>query len=77
MENRPAARGLFQQELTTAFDLITSQPEIAPLAGEAESPGVRRFTLSRIRYYLYYRHGRDVVHVLALWHSSRGTGPDL
>ncbi len=41
--------------------------------------GVRRLHLKRIRYYLYYRVKDDPqqVEILALWHTSRGTGPDL
>jgi plasmid stabilization system protein ParE len=75
--NRPAAPRLFREELSRAFDLITEQPEIAPIAPEAEASGVRRFNLSRIRYHLYYRRRGDAVEVLALWHSSRGSTPDL
>ena len=75
--NRQAAPRLFRDELRQAFELITEQPEIAPIAPEVEAPNVRRFHLSRIRYHLYYRRREDTVEVLALWHSSRGSGPDL
>jgi len=75
--NRQAAPHLFREELSRAFDLITEQPEIAPIAPEVDAPGVRRFHLSRIRYHLYYRRRGEAVEVLALWHSSRGSSPDL
>ena len=75
--NRQAAPRLFREELSRAFDLIAEQPDIAPGAPETDAPGVRRFHLSRIRYHLYYRRRGDTVEVLALWHTSRGSAPDL
>jgi hypothetical protein len=41
-ENRPAARGLFRQELTRGFELITTQPEIGIQALDTSMAGVRR-----------------------------------
>lgn len=38
---------------------------------------VRRVTLPRIRYFLYYRVTDNVLQVLALWHASRGQEPSL
>jgi len=37
----------------------------------------RRLLLSRIRYRLYYRAEGEVVEILALWHTSRGTPPPI
>ncbi|HEV7504024.1 MAG TPA: type II toxin-antitoxin system RelE/ParE family toxin [Thermoanaerobaculia bacterium] len=75
-ENRQSAPGMFQQELTRGFELITTQPYVGPRAPDADLPDVRRLHLSRIHYHLYYRvEGRDVIEVLALWHTSRGQGP--
>ena len=76
-KNRTAAPDLFMDEIKRAFRLITEQPEIAPIARDTQAADVRRFHLSRIRYNVYYRHRDDMVEVLAVWHSSRGTGPDL
>lgn len=76
-ENRRGALGLFQEELTKAFDLITTHPRIAPLAQDLRARDVRRFHLSRIHYHLYYRVRTDVIDVLALWHASRGSTPNL
>jgi len=33
--------------------------------------------LKRIHYYLYYRVEQDDIEILALWHTSRGTGPPI
>ncbi|MFL6261178.1 MAG: type II toxin-antitoxin system RelE/ParE family toxin [Thermoanaerobaculia bacterium] len=76
--NRRAAPGLFRQELTRGFELITTQPNIGPRALDVELPEVRRLHLLRIHYFLYYRVvGEEAVEVLALWHTSRGQGPFL
>jgi len=76
-ENRPAARGLFREELKRGFEIITTQPGIGASALDSGLTGVRRLHLSRIRYHLYYRFTAEAVEVLALWHTSRGTGPSL
>ncbi len=77
-ENRPAARGLFRQELERGFDLVTTQPGIGVRALDVAIQGVRRFHLYRIHYFLYYRLVDDeVVEVLALWHTRRGQGPPI
>ena len=76
--NRPAARGLFRQELTRGFDFITTQPEIGTKALDTPLQEIRRLHLIRIRYYLYYRvQNDDAVEVVALWHTSRGQGPPV
>jgi plasmid stabilization system protein ParE len=76
-ENRRAAPGLFRQELTRGFELITSQPNLGPRALDADLQEVRRVHLYRIGYYLYYRNRDEAVEVLALWHTSRGEKPPL
>ena len=76
-KNRRAAPDLFREELEKAFDLITTQPNIGPIAQNVNQPGVRRFHLSRIHYQLYYRHQGEMVEVLALWHDARGYGPEF
>lgn len=74
--NRPAARGLFRQELTRGFELIITQPEIGTKALDAPVLGVRRIHLFRIHYHLYYRlPDEGTVEVLALWHVRRGSRP--
>jgi len=77
--NRPKAPGAFREEIERAFELVSSQPQIGTKAGNVRLAGVRRIHLSRIRYHLYYRvrESPRVVEVLALWHTSRGSGPGL
>ena len=75
--NRPAAPEALAFELDRAFQLIRMRPAIGPRALSARLPRVRRFHLSLVRYHVYYRVQGDVVVVLALWHTSRGSAPDI
>lgn len=76
-ENRPLAPGTLDEELTEAFSLLSVEPGIGAPALNVRAEGVRRVHLARVHYYLYYRVRRGQVEVLALWHTSRGTGPFL
>jgi len=76
-ENRPSAPGAIREDLDRILGLLSVEPGIGTQARSATLPGVRRVTLSRIRYYLYYRVSDDFLEVLALWHTSRGRQPDL
>lgn len=76
-ENRPAAPGAVLEDLDQILDLLCVQPAMGTRAQRATLSGVRRVTLSRIRHYVYYRVVDDALQVLALWHTSRGLGPNL
>ena len=76
-KNRPAAPGAILEDLDRTLGFLCVQPTMGARARRATLSGVRRVTLSRIRYYLYYRVVDDVLQVLALWHTSRGLGPSL
>lgn len=76
-QNRPLSPGALYEELAEAFSLLGKQPAIGSPALNARTKGVRRVHLSRVHYYLYYRVRDDEVQVLALWHTSRGAGPQL
>lgn len=77
--NRSKAPRAFKEDLQRAFDQLARQPLIGSPATNEKLPAVRRLHLSRIRYYLYYRVREDLptIEILALWHTSRGSGPDL
>lgn len=70
LQNRDKAPEAFDEELDRVFELIESHPYIAP-AVRVRQRMVRRYTIERIRYYLYYRVEKDYVRVLSLWHTSR------
>ena len=77
--NRPLTPEAMTQEVARAFELIALQPRIGVAAASAKLAGVRRVRLARVRYYLYYRvqDSHEAVDVLAFWHASRGTDPEL
>jgi plasmid stabilization system protein ParE len=77
--NRPAAPRVLPEEIERAFHLVAFQPGIGARAVNTKLAGVRRLHLSRIRYHLYYRVASDggAVEILALWHTSRRTGPGV
>lgn len=77
--NRPAAPRLLERELLAVLTLLQSAPlSGAPLRSH-RLPGVRRASLPRTRYLLYYRvlETPDNLRVLRLWHASRGMAPTL
>jgi len=76
-QNRPFAPGAVRQDLDRILGLLSVQPGIGARTRSAKLQGVRRITLSRIRYYVYYRVSGDALEVLAFWHTSRGRRPRL
>lgn len=77
--NRPKAPDIFAVELERALQILASQPLIGSRARNVKLAGVRRLHLPRVHYHLYYRvtPQPEVVEILALWHTSRGTSPNL
>ena len=65
------------EDLDRILRLLSAQPNIGARARRAKLGEVRRVTLSRIRYCLYYRVTGESLEVLALWHASRGAEPKL
>ena len=76
-QNRPAAPDAVFEDLNRVLGLLLVEPEMDARARSTRLPDVRRVTLSRIRYHLYYRLVDDAIQVLAFWHTSRGRGPEL
>lgn len=79
-QNRRQAPEALHEELERAVQLIALQPEVGATARNTKLSGVRRVLLSRVRYHLYYRvvdGPPRLVEVLALWHTSRGSGPQV
>jgi len=76
-ENRLSAPGAAREELDRILGLLSVHPGLGARARRAILKDVRRATLPRIRYYLYYRVSDDALEVLAFWHTSRGQEPPL
>lgn len=75
--NRPAAPGAVRKDLEAVFALLVEQPGVGTAVPEASSPGIRRFHVDRIGYWVYYRVRDERLEVISVWHSSRGTGPAI
>ncbi len=77
--HRTKAPDAFSVELERALQLLASQPSIGAKARNVKLADVRRIHLPRVHYHLYYRVISDpmTVEILALWHTKRGTSPDL
>src|SRR5688572_33491654 len=76
--NRPNAPTAFITDLQNSLSLIASHPGIGARARNTRLEGVHRVHLARVHYYLYYRVTKGHwIEVLALWHTSRGTNPEL
>ena len=77
--NRPKAPDAFAVELERALQLLASQPAIGAQVRNVKLAGVRRIHLPRVHYHLYYRVVSEParMEILALWHTKRGTSPDL
>lgn len=73
--HRRAAPGAVRLDLQAALALLVEQPGMGEEVREASSPGVRRFHLDRIRYWVYYRVRGSKLEVVSIWHSSRSSGP--
>jgi plasmid stabilization system protein ParE len=78
LQHRDKAPFAFDEEVGALFDLLEDRPGLVgrPVI---EPPGTRRVYLARIRYYVYFQVSSDeeLVEILALWHASRGSGPQL
>ncbi len=69
--NRDKAPGAFDEELESALLYISENLSISTAYHDARRPGVRRFLIERIRYYIYFRVTGNSIQVLRIWHASR------
>jgi plasmid stabilization system protein ParE len=76
-KERPAAPGLFTEELAAAFALLGDAPEAGRRYPHSTVSDVRRILLRSSRYHVYYRLLENEVVVLAVWSGVRGAGPEL
>ena len=76
-QNRPAVPGAIHQDVGEILSVLVNQPGVGMPTRRGRIKGLRRVTLTRVRYYLYYRVSEDVLEVLAFWHTSRGRQPRI
>jgi len=75
--NRNDAPDLFSSELGDAFSMLEVAPRSGKLYRRSELKGIRRLLLPASRNHVYYLVGTEVVLVLAVWGSVKGSGPEL
>jgi plasmid stabilization system protein ParE len=77
--NRPKAPNAIREELERASSIISVHPELGSRARKTSLSGVRRLHLTRVRYHVYYwvLTNPERIEILAFWHASRGSPPDL
>jgi plasmid stabilization system protein ParE len=79
LEENHGTSEIFQGELEGALIQISAVPESAPVYRESRGRAIRRLLLPRSSYHAYFQIDEEhsTATVVALWHTSRGDGPDL
>jgi plasmid stabilization system protein ParE len=77
--NRQASPHALSEDVARAFALLTLQPGIGVPARSERLRNIRRLTLRRVGYFLFYRvvPEREEVQVLRFRHARRRPGPTL
>jgi plasmid stabilization system protein ParE len=75
-EHREKAPDAFDEDFAGLLTMLEHMPR-AEGAPVAQRPGVRRAVLRRVRYNVYFIVEESTVLILAVWHASRGTPPNL
>lgn len=76
-QHRPAAPGAIRQDIAEMLAVLVLQPGVGMPTRRVHIQGLRRVTLDRVRYYLYYRVAEGALEVVAFWHTSRGRPPRI
>src|SRR5216684_1857529 len=70
--NRQKAPSAFDDDVATAIDDIRIEPGLGVSVAGTKRSNMRRITLQRVRYYIYYRvDEEDALVVLVVRHTSR------
>ena len=75
--NRSSAPNAIRHDVAQILAILSTQPGVGAPARRGRVKGLRRVTLTRVRYYLYYRASGGVLEVLAFWHTRRGRQPHV
>jgi len=78
-ENRTKNPTLFEDEIEAAIARLASFPKVARPYREVGNREIRRLCLRGSNHYVYcvIYEDRELVQVVAVWHTSRGLGPSL
>jgi hypothetical protein len=77
--NRTAVPMAIREDFQSMAAKLALSPEIGRRATNTKARNVRQVSLKRVGYFIYYRiAGQPArLEILALWHSSRGKGPQI
>ena len=76
-QNRPAAPGAVRIEIISALMILLLQPGIGEKVESGRPVQVRRYRTDKTKRWIYYRVKGDVLEVLSVWGTERGSGPKL
>jgi plasmid stabilization system protein ParE len=78
-EHRANVPSLFARELEAAFVRVAAGPMGFAVFRETKGRVIRRLLMPRTSYHVFFEvdQRQQKVHVLAIWHASRGRGPRL
>lgn len=75
--NRPAALGAIRLNLQSALRVLAEHSGIGTKVERDRKVDVRRFYLTRIRYFIYFRVTGQSLEVITSWHERRGAEPSV
>ena len=75
--NRPASRGLFDEEMAIAIEQIRAAPQVGAVYPSSFGRTVRRLFMPKTKNHVYYLVGEDEVVVVSVWGAPRGKRPKV
>ena len=75
--HREKSPELFAEELSAAFQTISTTPRVGRRCRSSSHPSTRRLLLRATRFHVYYVEDVEVIVILSVWSAVRGFGPDL
>lgn len=76
-ENRTAAPGAVRLDLEGALFLLTRHSGLGQEVVTGRTIQVRRYLMGRTQHWLYFRVKSNVLEVLSVWSTSRGSDPKV
>ncbi|WP_394822628.1 type II toxin-antitoxin system RelE/ParE family toxin [Pendulispora albinea] len=78
-ENRPAAPAMFAEALAGMLQALLVMPTRGAHYSTRRGVPIKRVLVGATRYHLYFSYDKkaDIVEIRAVWHASRGRGPQL
>ncbi|MDR2593672.1 MAG: type II toxin-antitoxin system RelE/ParE family toxin [Fibromonadaceae bacterium] len=68
-EDSPKQARIMRKRFFAIARILETFPEI----GSPYKNGLRKFKLGKFRYNIYYRIETDIISIVGIWHTSRGT----